>query len=239
MKNSYIYEYEQILLGKRKTFSAFLFGISEEEDTKHALEVCRYGLEKILNWQPTMTRDYFDTDIAKRLKLLPAIEHIAFPPELNPEKDYFYIIHRLYPQLVHFDTRQARMHLYEALGQKGSGKKHFPKGYFQGPHGPARAADCLLYVLKNYCTYDSIEDLYSFFGNPSKANQFLKQYQLYLPCNNLYEYPVDFLHASLGSKYRINFLHEYYHFINVMNDLQKKEKKERRILEDHATIHDG
>lgn len=232
MKNDYIYEYEQILLGKKRTFSAFLFGITEDEDTKNALDICRYALENILKWDPEMTRDYFDKDVATRLKLLPAIEHIAFPPELNPEKDFFYVIHRLYPQLVRFDTKQARMHLYEALGRKDSGKKHFPKGYFQGPQGAARAADCLLYVINNYCTYDSIEDLYAFFGNTSRANHFLKQYQLYLPCNSLYEYPIDFLHASLSQKNRINFLHEYYHFINVLNDVQKEKNKRNRKIKD-------
>lgn len=227
MKNNYIYEYEQILLGKKDVFSAFLFGATEEEDTKHALEVCRYAIEKILKWDADTAKDCFSIEIAARLKLLPAINHITFPPELNPQKDYFYIIHRLYPKVVHFDEKQARIHLYEALGQEGSGKKHFPKGYFQGPDGPSRAADCLMYVLQNCCTYESIEDLYAFFGNPSVANRFLKQYQLYLPCIDLYEYPVDFLHASLSQKNRINFLHEYYHFLNVMRDMNSKRKKHR------------
>lgn len=93
-----LHEYEEICLGNRRNFSNYFFSGSKYKEEKTALSIIRYAIEERLHWTPNEMKEYFNKDIAKLLHLEEVIKHIEFPPELNPEKDFYYLAHKLYPK---------------------------------------------------------------------------------------------------------------------------------------------
>ena len=108
-----IIEYEDILLGKRKNFSASCMGKAVKE--KDALMVIQYSFEKLLRWPPDVIVAYLNPDIVKMLHLQRPIAKVNFPAELDPERDLFYLAQAVYPQQIRFSKEEIQ--------------KYFPKSY--------------------------------------------------------------------------------------------------------------
>lgn len=61
-------EYEDILLKKRKDFSATYIG--QNASQKDIKELFQYVFENLLEWTPEMARDYLTMDIIQKLHLM-------------------------------------------------------------------------------------------------------------------------------------------------------------------------
>jgi len=206
---SAIAEYEDLLVGKRKTLSPYYFNYNTTGNMRLALQIAKYAFDTYLGWSPDQLRDCLTIDVVERLKLHGLIRYIAFPPELDSTKDLFYIAWLLYPATVHFSEKDLVLRVYKNLLAKKIQK--YPKEFFTGRDGLTRAQVCLRYMIEQYLPVKSIDELYEYFGT-QKSVRFMRQNKLLVVCNDLFYTPVEFLHKSLHKNQQNVFLYRYYDF---------------------------
>lgn len=83
-------EYEDILLKKRKDFSATYIG--QNASQKDIKELFQYVFENLLEWTPEMARDYLTMDIIQKLHLMRPLRKLEYPPEINIDQDLFNVV---------------------------------------------------------------------------------------------------------------------------------------------------
>ena len=224
-----IYEYEQSLIGKKKSIDSEIFCFNEYGNEKLVLEIFRYAFEKIMHWSPAEAYHRVDRKTMDLLKLRHLVKYIRFPGEFDPATDYFFIISKLYPDKIKIDSKERTLILYQQLL---SGKmKKFPKRFLEGREGEMRALFCLKYAIQNFGTFESIEDLYRAFST-SEGSAFLKKVKLYQACTTLFDFPIDFLHNSFPISERLGneFIYSMYKF-RVYEAAKKREESMRKRKE--------
>lgn len=227
-KRMVLYEYEQILLGKKKSFSSTYFPYNPEQNERLALEVFRHAVEVYLNWSPTEVQMYLNGDVIKQMKLDSIVRYLRFPLELDPKKDYFYIAHLLYPNIIHYNAKELILNVYKRV-LNGTLCK-FPQDYMAGTRGFMCAAICFQYMLERFMQFSCIEDLYAFFASP-EGSRALKKYRLSAICNLMFGSPLDYLHESLNSKQKNEFLYRYHKFSGAnANQIKRLKKNNSYIL---------
>ena len=76
------YEYEQVLLGKRKNYSSDIFaGRSAAGKEEMALRFFRCIFEKYLLWTPEEAYHELNNNILEKMKLTPLVRFIRFPDD--------------------------------------------------------------------------------------------------------------------------------------------------------------
>ena len=222
---SLMFEYELILLGKKNSFSPYFFNYNAEFNEKMALQVFKYAIEGFLKWTPKEAELYLNENIINLMKLDSIVRFIRFPAELDPNKDFFYIVHLLYPNVVKFNSRELILKTYKDVL---SGKLYkFPKEYLSGSMGVTRACICFQYMVSQFLPFNNIEEMYKFFSTTNGVKA-LKKYRLYAICTDIFDYPIDFLHESLSNKQKNEFFYHYYKF-NTTNREQITELKKRGL----------
>lgn len=216
-----IYEYEQILTGKKNSFSAAFFPFNDENNERRALAILKYAIEKYLEWSPEEVKLYLNANIIKLMKLDSVMRFIRFPPELNPKKDYFYIAHKLYPNRIPYNESELVINVYKRVLSGELCK--FPKEYRADTSGFMRVKICFQYMLEQFMQFSSINEMYDFFSS-SEGTKALKEYKLYSICCEMFESPLEYLHESLPIKQRSEFLYRLYKF-NEANASQKRQMK--------------
>ena len=219
--NSAIAEYEDTLVGKQKAISTYYFSYGKYGNQRLALQIMKYAFETYLGWSPATLRDYISNEIFNRLQLKPLLHYIEFPPELDPKKDLFYIIHLIYPDVVRFSKKDLVLHVFQQL-LEGSIMK-FPKEFFTGADGEQRAQICLRYILEQKLTFVSVQEAYAFFSTPN-CLKLLNKYKLLSVCRDLYDSPLTYLHYSLPSKQQDVFWYRYYDFCCKRAQLRKAQE---------------
>lgn len=227
-KKEIIYEYEQMLLGKKKNIDSEIFCFNEYGNEKLALEIFRYAIEDIMHWSPIDAYHGLNEKYINLLKLKHIVRYIRFPAEFDSDKDFYFIVSRLYPDKIKINVKERTLIMYQQL-LSGEIKK-FPKRFLEGRDGEMRAAFCLKYAIQNYGLFENIEDLYRAFSC-SEGNEFLRKVKLYLPCTTLYELPIDFLHASFPQKEqeKNEFIYTMYRFRAYEKMLIKKKNSANRV----------
>lgn len=218
MINESLLDYEQILLGQKKTFSS---NKNYEEDNtvvnttayeqKIALDIIRYSLENILDWTPEQIYTNLTPEILEKLKLKPLIKKIKFPVELDSEKDLFYIACLLYPNKYQINFKELCVYLYEKILKNKISK--LPKGFFALKDGEYRGILCLRYAVNKFLNFKNINEYYDFFASP-KANNFLREKRLIAACELHFLSPLDYAHKALLPYQRNNAIYLYYKFSN-------------------------
>lgn len=189
-------EYECILLKKRKSFTSTYMG--KTTPAKNARSVFRFAFEDILDWTPQMVMDNLSPELINILRLQKPLSRIEFPPELNRNVDLFYLAWIMYPEKIHIRKKDIVLRCYENV-RLGKISK-FPKNFFSEASGILNASICLQYVINRKMHFRDVKELYGIFAIKEKIVPILKENQLYAPCCEFYEYPIDFLHASLPEK---------------------------------------
>lgn len=202
-------EYENILLRKKKNYSSSLFNSSDENNEKTALVIMRYAFESFLQWTPQDIKNCINWEILQTMKLDTLIKHIKFPGELTPRTDLDYIAHLLYPNIIHFDSKEKTLRIYKNVLSKKVYR--YPREFWEGPEGEARARFCLRYMLQNCMVFHNVEEIYKAFSG-REGIKILKDYQLYVPCELIFGSPVDYLHVTLSQSQKDEFLYHYYKF---------------------------
>jgi len=225
MQKGILFEYELILLGKKNFFSPYFFSFGNDYNERMALDVFQYAIEVYLRWSPEETATYLTIDIIKLMKLDSILKYIRFPAELIPERDLFYIAHLLYPKKVPFNEKELILRTYKEVL---SGQLYkFPKEYLSDSLGMIRACICFQYMVSQYLSFKSIDDMYNHFCT-SKGTKDLKKYRLYAICTDMFEFPLDFLHEALSVRQKNEFLYHYHRFClknkEQLNQLKRKKK---------------
>lgn len=197
MKNiGLILEYEDVLLGKKANVSSTY--INKDNPEPDVIAVLKYVFEDILGWDPETVRKFTTKELLKQLNLTRLTNKIEFPPELDREKDMFYIAWILYPQTIHHTKRELVLQVYQQVLDGYLVK--FPKNFFLTASGEINACICLQYAINQYLKITSIQELYEMFSDINKARDFLREVKLWVPCQDIYDHPIDMLHDCLGTQ---------------------------------------
>lgn len=214
-KKIILYEYEDVLMGKRKGFTV-AFTDSVESNRKAAGIIWRYAIENLLGWTVDQALIYLNHDLVKALKLDKTYCEIGY--EYNTKKffDYRYILQYAFPEKINYDVEEDARSEYERINRTGKyehekGPQKFHKNYFVGPEGVIRAAVVLDCAIKGYLSHLDVYELYRFFGAKKTANEWLKKRNLEVNVKSLYKTPLEYLHYSLpeNSQNNIYYINEY------------------------------
>lgn len=204
-----VYEYEELLLGNRKTF-----GGSLSQDTvsaEHAVQVLfKYVIEDILHWSPDDAAAYLTWHLIKQLKLDVLVKHLEYPQGLSKQKDIDYLIHVVYPKQFKYDTKEQCISEYKKVL---AGGYSFRKNYFTNEMGIRHAGIILTYIISMQ-GFTSVDEIYEFFADKASALKFLSKHKIANNAKILYESPLEYLHYSLPDSQRSEFLYHFYLFNN-------------------------
>lgn len=220
-----IHEYNEVLIGRKAVIPAFFFGQTEKEAEEAAIIICKYAFNKYLGWGPYELRDGLTAEIIDKLKLKPVIKYIPFPPEFDRNKDFFYVVWRMYPKTANISLNEQVLKIYRMVLDGELAK--FPKEYFSGNEGRIKACICLNYMVSEYMNFDSIDELYAIFAS-SAINKYLQEYRLTSLCKSLFLNSVDYLHTMLPDAQKNDFLYYFYSFEIEYAEKEKKEKKQMK-----------
>ncbi|WFR59051.1 hypothetical protein QA584_08195 [Anaerocolumna sp. AGMB13025] len=222
-----IKDYENLLTNEEgANLSTSYFCYNNSNNHKLALELFRYAIETVLNWSPMEVVNCLDIKIIEKLNLYVPYKYLIFPEELNKRKDCFYVAHLLYPEIIPYNMREYVIISYKKVLSQETGK--FSKSFFAGSEGELRACLCLQYLLKEYFTFSSIEEIYYYFST-AKAITSLRQYRLAGVCSELFESPLEFLHTALPNKQKNELYYQFYHFEAVLKEKKLKTKVKRIV----------
>ena len=150
------------------------------------------------------------------MKLEQMVGYIAFPSDVTKE-DTEYILYLLYPKYIDYDVKRYTLRIYEkVLNNQG----RYPKDYMYGYLGMLRAKICLQYSINKNCLFKSIDDLYSFFASKD-CIKYLKANKLYQLYTSFYSSPLEYLHDSMPSSIKNEFLYHNYTFMKKFQEIQK------------------
>lgn len=218
MYNNLYYEYEQLLIGKKKELPSYLFTDKQDENESMALSLLKFVVKNYLKWGPWQVVDNLTWDIIDLMKLSEVMKYIDVPIEIH-EKDYFYIVAgKMYPNVVVTNFKETTLMVYKRVLSGDLYK--FPKDYLSGNHiGKLRTVICLQYLLEQFGSFTSIKEMYQFFTT-SEATKMLKNYRLNSACVGIFDYPIDFLYEALPRTEESDFWYRFYRF----HLTEKKEK---------------
>lgn len=209
MISDVIFEYENILLGKKRGFGSTYFDLTEDQNEQTALMVIHHAIDSYLCWTQKQVEECFDWEIINRMRLNSLMKHIRFPVESDKEKDLFILIDKLYPKRNKSALKDPTLAIYNKI--LSGERSKFPKGYFDGVEGMFRALLCFQHMISLMEPFESADDIYDHFAH-GKGIVTLKKYKLNVVSNSLYETPVDYLHAALPKEHRDEFLYHMHKF---------------------------
>lgn len=223
MQYEILQDYEDILLGNRVDFPKRYFQYSQTSNQNMALSVIKYAIETHLKWTPEQAKTGLTYEVIKAMKLDTLMHHIDFPCELSPKRDYFYVVHLIYPQRVPFNLTSQVLDVYKRVLD---GKIRMPKAYCDGSVGSFRACICMQYVLSYCMPFHSVKEMYEHFGSMDGIRT-LKKYNLFKVYREQFTYPLAYLHASLPDSQKNDFLFAYYSF-RYFNKKQIRAMRKKR-----------
>lgn len=221
------YEYEQILIGNKPSFSPYFFKYGENTSQHYALLIIKFAVEKYLGWDAKDMLNHFTKDIAIQMKLEPLMKYIDFPVEVNRDTDYYVLASMIYPYTIKIDTKELVLRTYKDVLKEKICK--FPKEYLSGADGMIRAGICLQYMLNQYFSFNSTKELYQFFTE-SAGIKALKDYRLNNISSEIFEIPIDYLHESLPDVQKDEFWYHYFRFQAMVKLYEKQERKKEKAL---------
>ena len=222
-----INEYEEILIGNRKKISSNYFIFDKKGNERVALSVIRYAIENLLGWDVHNAIKLFYSNYISFMKLDQMVKYIVFPSDVTKD-DTEYILYLLYPKYVDYDIKRYTLRIYEKV-MNNEGR--YPKDYMYGYLGMLRAKICLQYAINQNLLFKSADDLYNFFASKD-CIKYLKQNKLYQLYVSFYSTPLEYMHDSMPSSVKNEFLFHNYMFLNkyqqVVTEEEKAEKNKAR-----------
>jgi hypothetical protein len=217
-----IYEYEEVLTGKKQDFSVSFKGTPRENRIEVG-NIWRYAVHNILKWDCQQAAEYLTDDIVDKLLLNKTFVGIDFDRGHTYISDYRFVLQYAFPNEVKFDERAQTIAEYEHVAKLGkwSGSKEpykYPKRFFLNQEGIRRAEILLRYAINTYLSDCSVYELYEFFADDVRATYWLQRKKLGTPIKLIYDNPLEYLHASLPAALRDNMA---YHNFLIQKELEK------------------
>ena len=117
--NKLLVEYDDIMIGKRDSFSDSYFSKESVASSNNALTVMRYAFKHYLRWSKEAVAEKLDTALMKKLHLLGLMKFIDYPIEYDKDKDYFYLANLVFSR-TRLTLRDRTIHIYERILYSGS-----------------------------------------------------------------------------------------------------------------------
>ena len=201
----YLREYDEVLMGKRKTYSASC--MNKSQGPRISADMLHYIFSYYLRWTPEQVRDCLTPEIVKAMRLESLINRIPAPPEIDRETDLYFIAWHIYPHTVNISKAELVVKVYmDVLSGRAS---KFPKNYFDGNDGYVRARLLFLIMVREYLSFESQEAMYAHFASDI-GRRAIQQYKLNVPLRELYSSPLDYLHDALPQQQRSEELYVRY-----------------------------
>lgn len=217
-----INEYEEVLIGNKKEIPKGYFVFDKKGNERVALSVIKYAVESLLGWSKIEAVQYFNTKYITMMKLDQMIGYIDFPSDVTRE-DTEYILYLLYPRNVDYQVKKYTLRVYDDVM---AGKRRYPKDYMYGYLGMIRAKICLQYAMGKTKVFQSPDELYSFFASP-ECVKYLKDNRLYQLYASFYDTPLEYMHDSMPTSIKNDFLYHNYTFeMNYRKEEEKRKKQE-------------
>ena len=89
-----------------------------------------------------------------------------------------------------------------------------------------RANICLQYSISKNCLFKSADELYKFFAS-KECIKYLKQNKLYQLYVSFYSSPLEYMHDSIPSSIKNEFLFHNYMFMTKYNEFTAANKKKQ------------
>ena len=193
-----LYEYTEILLGKRKNYSDTFFR-QGPDDEKHAIEFIRTIARSLLRCRTLeAAHQSISPEIMETLKLDKILSVISVPKSVHREDRQTYLIDKIFSTDFN-EEKWIAEHLCERI-IKGKLKK-FPKYYMNEELGFRRARFCLHYLLNREMPEKTIPQLYQVSITPA-FRIFLKERLLLNVCLRIFDLPVEFVHDAIDDEYQ-------------------------------------
>ncbi|MCR5670682.1 MAG: hypothetical protein K6G10_06720 [Butyrivibrio sp.] len=212
-RESVIYEYEQILLGKRKGFTAS-FHDSPEENRIAVGWVWRYAIEKILGWTPEAALKNVNAEVIDALKLKPTlnVNGIDYKEGKTYIADYRFILQYAFPDEIKYDFVDETISEYERISKLGVWRSdktpdRYTKRFYRDDKGIMRAKILMRYVVDHYLSDMTLREKYEFFTDAPRATKWLDEKSLGTPLRDIYTSPLVYFHESLPLSERSNILY--------------------------------
>lgn len=202
-----LYEYTEILLGKRKNYSDNFFDESRTNNEQNAINFIRTVTKTFLRCNTLeAAKATITPEILKRMRLDTIVNHIRRPRYVLPEDWNLYVLARIYSNKFNTEKWIAGQ-LCSRIRNRTISK--FPKFYMNENSGLVRSQYCLRYFISTDLPHMKIIDLYRF-STTTKFSIFLKERLLLNVKGKLYESPVEFMHnAIVAQQQEEAFYHMY------------------------------
>lgn len=208
-------DYEEVLIGNRKKIPTGYFMFDKKGNERVALAVIRYAIEDLLGWGIQDAIRLFHPNYISLMKLDQVVNYIAFPSDVTKD-DTEYILYLLYPKHVEYDVKRYTLRVYNKVMEN---KGRYPKDYMYGYLGMLRAKICLQYAIHQTSLFRSADELYRFFASKD-CMKYLKANKLYQLYNSFYGSPLEYMHDSMPSFVKNNFLYHNYTFMQQYQQLE-------------------
>lgn len=193
---TFLKEYDDMIIGKKKTFSAAL--MSKENGPTLCASLLRLIFDKYLGWTPTQIRDLLTPEVVERMCLSSLINRIPSPPEILRDSELYFVAWYLYPETRNSTDAELISKVYQDLV---TGKiQKFPKNYFEDNIGHSRAKYLFVIMLQEYYNgvFESVEDMYRFFASDD-GKRAVEEHKLKTPMMEWYGNALDYFHDSIPS----------------------------------------
>lgn len=233
--NTILVEYDDSLIGRTEYLdSANFYSVTPGGVNQAlALQVIRYALEKMLEWEPRTSIAKFDRYMIRLMNLEQVVRYIDYPAEIE-YGDPRYILACLYPGRIKLDEQTLVQETYRRVLEAGSGddkKVQFPREYFSGGAGFRRFCLCLKYLVENTLKIRNVEELYNFFDS-SAGKKYLYDFRLKVPAEQFSISMPDVIHYVTHDEphsdlyyFKHKFDTEYKRICNAENE-DKADKKD-------------
>lgn len=195
----YMAKYDDILIKRREKV---FFGATQKENLP---ALCAAILEEIFTsyhrLKATEVRDVLTSDLVDAWGIRQFVEHIPSPPEVDRKNDYRFVAWYIWPKTKNVsDTDLIKDLYYRILNGE---TPRYPKKYFNGPMGRARAKYIFQLMLEKFLSghFTSITEAYVFFSRKTIAGKFLKEHGMLSPAK-LFNSPLEYFHYSLAPHQR-------------------------------------
>ncbi len=224
-ESTVIYEYEEILLGKKNSFLASLKG-DGYEIRRRVGDVWRYAITNLLGWTPQEAVTYLTDDIVKTLRLDKTLKGVGFNFGKEYAGDYKFVLRYAFPGEIHFDLREQSVEEWEHVAKRGKWKAdakpyRYPKKFFSDQDGINRADLLMRHVVNLYLSGKTTTEKYLFFADAKESYKFIKKHCLDKPLNRIYGDPLEYFHSALPPVERDVFM---YYTIKLNRDYYSQEQ---------------
>lgn len=226
---TFLNEYNEMLIGKRKSFSPML--LDKEFPEKTCAEILKVIFNKYFGWAPNQIRDCLTPEIASRMNLAPLIKRLPVPDGILEDKELCYVAWYLYPETKNISESDLVIRVYKHL--MNGEIQRFPKNYFLSHLGSLRAKLIFRVAMHEYIlpkhSFNSLEELYTFFVS-DKITAVINECKLTTMIKQKAGIPLNMFHMSIeGSGDNLLYL-------RALESSTYKDKWDQCLLSDAEVI---